>query len=175
MKQCSSCKKWYPYDKFYKNKAQPDGYANQCIVCYKASSRKYRTSPLGLNTRQTYVDTYFADPQNCETDRLEQIRYQHSAKGQIVRQRYVQSPKGKATARRRKQRSRIQHPERHQAREAVKYAVRSGKLPHPSTQTCHCGNQAEHWHHHLGYAKEHRLSVTAVCRVCHEATHRILY
>ncbi len=49
------------------------------------------------------------------------------------------------------------------ARRKVRDAVRSGKLPHPSTQQCSCGQQASQYDHR-DYLKP--LMVTAVCRPC---------
>ena len=31
-----------------------------------------------------------------------------------------------------------------------------------------CGKQGEQYHHHKGYAPEHRLDVVPICRKCHD-------
>jgi hypothetical protein len=33
--------------------------------------------------------------------------------------------------------------------------------------TCRCGKPAQHYHHHLGYEKKHRLHVIPLCTECH--------
>lgn len=66
-------------------------------------------------------------------------------------------------------RSAARHPERRRAGSAVHYAVRSGKLPRATTLRCvYCGDPAQQYHHHLGYALEHRLDVVPVCAKCHK-------
>jgi hypothetical protein len=39
-KRCSRCKCDKPFSEFYKNRAQPDGYANYCKGCYKLINRE---------------------------------------------------------------------------------------------------------------------------------------
>ena len=55
------------------------------------------------------------------------------------------------------------------AREAVRRAVRSGRLVRVP---CHCGNAQTEAHHHRGYG-EHRLDVMWLCRTHHEAEHHV--
>lgn len=51
---------------------------------------------------------------------------------------------------------------------AVQRAVRSGLLPRPDSVPCvDCNGPAKEYDHYLGYTKEHRLSVQAVCLACH--------
>lgn len=45
-KQCSSCGKIKPLSEFYKNKAQKDGYSNQCKECSNKSIAKSITRRL---------------------------------------------------------------------------------------------------------------------------------
>lgn len=75
-------------------------------------------------------------------------------------------------ARRKEKRYRAGHPEQVRARWAVQKAVLSGKLPRVSTLKCaYCKNQARNYHHHVGYAVEHRLDVVPVCIPCHKLLH----
>lgn len=60
------------------------------------------------------------------------------------------------------------------AHEAVARAVRSGRLPHPNTVPCFdCsaewkdGDSRHEYDHVMGYAREHRLAVHALCSACH--------
>lgn len=60
------------------------------------------------------------------------------------------------------------YPERINARKAVAYAVQIGRLPGVTETACvDCGAPARQYDHYLGYAREHRLHVQAVCRACH--------
>lgn len=61
---------------------------------------------------------------------------------------------------------------RHAAQDAVKYAVRIGKLQKP-TKCSACGKEKKlYGHHHKGYAKANRLNVVWLCSVCHGEQHR---
>jgi len=80
---------------------------------------------------------------------------------------HQKTAKGRASAER--QRIRQRDTGMSKARDAVKFAVRTGKLPRVSTLSCPCGKQAQHYHHHLGYSREHRLDVLPLCAVCHKA------
>lgn len=49
----------------------------------------------------------------------------------------------------------------------VAIAVKAGKLPRASTLTCvKCGEQADQYHHYLGYELKNRLKVEPVCEKC---------
>jgi len=57
--------------------------------------------------------------------------------------------------------------DRVQARQSVYYAVRRGRLPHPTTLPCtHCGRPAREYDHHLGYGADHHFDVQPICRPC---------
>jgi len=63
-------------------------------------------------------------------------------------------------------------PEIREAGTAVMVAVRTGKLPRVGTLTCvRCGDGANQYHHHKGYAYHNRLEVIPVCARCHEIAH----
>ena len=63
---------------------------------------------------------------------------------------------------------------RHKAAMAVNKAVKTGVLPHISSWPClSCGEPAEHYHHWIGYEKEHWLHVIPVCASCHKKVHAI--
>ena len=60
------------------------------------------------------------------------------------------------------------YPKQIAARKAVRMAVNSKKLPPANSLFCSaCGESARHYHHHLGYAKKHHLSVVPLCARCH--------
>ncbi len=61
------------------------------------------------------------------------------------------------------------HPSRGRATRLVNYAVKTGKLPHISTQSCvHCGQEATEYHH-PDYSRP--LDVVPLCRSCHKRIH----
>lgn len=58
------------------------------------------------------------------------------------------------------------------ARLAVRYAVRTGRLPAPSALACaDCGTPAQAYHHWRGYERPQRLDVIALCDRCHVRLH----
>ena len=61
--------------------------------------------------------------------------------------------------------SSARYPDRRRAREKVKDAIRSGKLPQIKTQKCcNCGGDAKRYDHPRGY--ENALDVEPVCFKC---------
>lgn len=99
-------------------------------------------------------------------------KYRQSEISKIAKKRYDQSEKGKIIHKIAQKHFRIRHPERRKAMDAVKIAVRAGKLPHSDTLQCHyCGVQAEQYHHYLGYAPQHYLDVVPACRKCDRKDH----
>ncbi len=56
---------------------------------------------------------------------------------------------------------------------AVKYAVKTGKLPPVNTLQCSCCPEiAQQYHHNRGYAKKHWLDVIPVCLEYHIKIHK---
>jgi hypothetical protein len=62
--------------------------------------------------------------------------------------------------------------ERQGAHDAIRWAVKRGRLAPASSQVCmDCGAAARHYHHHLGYDRSHWLDVVALCARCHRRRH----
>lgn len=61
------------------------------------------------------------------------------------------------------------HPQRIAAHDAVRRALRSGRLIRETCQLC--GIRRTHAHHHRGYAPEHHLDVVWLCPAHHRAVH----
>jgi hypothetical protein len=58
------------------------------------------------------------------------------------------------------------------ATNAVRTAVRRGRLALVTTLPCFdCGGSAQQYHHYLGYERIHWLDVQALCRSCHQKRH----
>ena len=93
------------------------------------------------------------------------------AKQQASWRRYAQTDGGKAACASRKQSYNQRNPDQPKAMQAVKYALRSGRLTRPA-QCAQCRRRCKpQAHHFLGYAKEHRLTVEWLCRTCHGVQH----
>lgn len=105
-----------------------------------------------------------------EAERLRKENHRKSPEGIAARKRYDQSKRGKETARLRSARKRAD-PEKAKkvlARNKLNKAVRAGKIPHVSTQKCsQCREQAEQYHHYLGYEPEHWFDIEPYCAKCH--------
>ena len=72
-------------------------------------------------------------------------------------------------AKRRNKKEKTNHPEKVKARALVNQRVRFGRMPKASVLVCvECGEQANHYHHHLGYEFKHRYDVVPVCTQCHK-------
>lgn len=62
----------------------------------------------------------------------------------------------------------------HRAHAAVRSAIVTGVLAPLSGQRCaDCGQQADSYHHHRGYARKDWLVVVALCGACHRLRHRL--
>lgn len=70
---------------------------------------------------------------------------------------------------RRARRYREQYPERVRATSMVNHAVKSGELPHISTQQCACCGQQAVGYHHPDYSRP--FDVVPLCHSCHKRTH----
>lgn len=62
----------------------------------------------------------------------------------------------------------IRFRDRHNARQRVLKAIKSGVLAPANEAICvRCGEKAEEYHHYLGYSREMQLTVQAMCKTCH--------
>lgn len=63
---------------------------------------------------------------------------------------------------------------RHTACMRVMTAVKNGTLPEIASQKClACGDQAEHYHHWIGYDEKHWLHVIPVCVMCNKEADKV--
>jgi hypothetical protein len=141
-KKCSGCKKVKPISDFYPHSKMKDGHLNECKFCIIDKTKQY---------------------QKTENGKLSQA---------ACKKRYRQSEKGKQATRLECKRRRIRNPEKIRAVKAINHAIRAGKLSPQSAYHCrYCREQAEQYHHHLGYAPEHWLDIQPVCKICHRKIH----
>ena len=95
--------------------------------------------------------------------------YNRTPKRKVVRARYKASDNGMESEARYRRGRRRRYPEKIRAKNAANQAVRDGKLPPVTTQTCAgCGTHAENYHH-PDY--KHPLAVMALCGPCHREVH----
>jgi hypothetical protein len=71
------------------------------------------------------------------------------------------------TAKKRNNKELVNNPEKVKARALVNQKVRFNRIPKVSSLICSCGNQAKHYHHHMGYDWHNRYNVIPVCVSCH--------
>lgn len=157
-KTCRTCKQTKSISEFYKDRIRKDGHQIKCKTCKK----EYNTNERGKAAYKRYQ----------QTDKFKAIqkRYKESDKGKITYKRYQQTEKYKVMRQKVCIRYSVRHPKHIQAITAVNKAITIGRLPRPGTLLCHCGTQAEHYHHHKGYEPEHWLDVVPVCTKCHGKT-----
>ena len=149
MKYCSGCKQWKLKSEFYKNKAQKDGLANQCIECQKAYRKTENARRLKRKSNRKW---YHSKGRNLVRD------YQASSWGKIVKRKSAINYRAK-------------YPERLLAQNAVLYAVKTGRLKRPNTCS-RCGIICVPHGHHESYKKEDWLDVIWLCHNCHMEYHR---
>ena len=137
-KMCKWCHQVKPLDEFPKHPQMPDGHINRCKPCRNEWHNKHRQNPDIKEKRKNEF-------QNPEVKR----RYKNSEKGKIAAKRY-KTPK-----------------DRMSARNAVRYALKTGKL---FCEPCFvCGEKGQA--HHSSYAPEMKLVVTWLCQLHHNEVH----
>jgi hypothetical protein len=146
MKSCSVCKVIKPLTEYLK------GYA-KCKSCRYEVIKKYRASEAGKEMRKK-----------------EAINARLSGKKQIRQKRYEQTEKGKLQQKKydAKRYEGVEGKARMAAKNAVKYALKVGKLVKEPCWICG-ENMSEA--HHPSYAKDMRLAVTWLCSVHHNEIH----
>lgn len=139
-KRCRICGQSYPATKeyFHACKSIKDGLRNECKSCCAAYARGYRRDP----------------------EKVARIHEQQK--------KYRAQPHAKRLHMERGKRSRRRNPNKWRARYAVNDSIRRGDIPSALTLKCaHCGKPAHGYHHYMGYAREHWLTVIPLCFDCH--------
>lgn len=145
LKQCTKCKEIKPIEAFGKGRAD-------CKQC-----------------RSKVWQQWF---QMNRDERLAYGRqYRQTMQYQQVRLSYAQTEERKRVKKLHDRQYREINRNKRNARFAVGRAIKSGKLPKVLTLPCaNCGNQAQECHHE-SYAREHWLTVTPLCKICHAQEH----
>lgn len=64
------------------------------------------------------------------------------------------------------------HPEQIKARQKIRWAVESGKMPSPKTLHCKICGESANVYHHWSYLPEHWYDVIPLCNHCHGSLHK---
>ena len=146
MRLCKKCNVVKDLSEFY-------AYRSDCRSCFRAYIKQYRASDKGKEVR-----------------RKEAINARLSGKKKIRQKRYEQTEKGKLQQKKydAKRYEGVEGKARMAAKNAVKYALKVGKLV---KEPCWICGESMSEAHHPSYAKDMRLAVTWLCSAHHNAIH----
>ncbi len=155
-KFCKACARTLPMSMFYVYGNRP---STLCRKCHCSSNNSKESTRLA---KERYANT--------DASRATKAKWNKSEAGVEWWRQYRRGEPYRSIHRDAVARERARHPERTAARSAVSNAVLSGKL---TKQPCHrCGSTDRiQGHHHMGYEKEHWLSVEWLCVTCHQREH----
>jgi hypothetical protein len=182
---CSQCGTPKPLSEFSPRHDRKIGHASECKECGAKRRRKYVTTHP-KEVREQVKQRYWRDPEKYrklanewgKENRARKTAYNRELEKKNPERRRLKAQRYRLThpewAHDRRRRYNKQNPEKAGAHDAVKRAVQAGKLPPVKTLICaHCKiRQADNYHHHKGYAKEHWLDVKPLCYFCHSAADR---
>lgn len=150
MKKCFKCGIEKPISEFYKHRRMKDGHLGKCKECTKKDSR---------DNRAANVDYYRA---------YDASRYQEDPKVKQRHVRYQQTPAGKDSMRKSREKWLSNNPVKRAAHVILGNSIKAGKIARPETcQDCGSGGRI-HGHHH-DYSKP--LDVEWLCPRCHRKRH----
>lgn len=152
LKACGACETVKPIDQFSRNRTRKDGRQNSCKACMAVRTKAwYRAN----KPRAAELQTRWRE-ENRERTR------------ELQRNERAEDPAGR---RERERRVREKHPEKVNARQALRYAVRTGKVQ--KADSCErCGQPSDRslHGHHRDYSKP--LEVEWLCWECHAEVHK---
>lgn len=146
MKKCNVCEIEKLETDFYK------GYA-KCKKCFYEVTKKYRISERGKQVRR--IEAINSRKNGKAKER--QDRYKVTEKGKLVTKKYNQ-----------KRYSTIEGKQKLAAKNAVRYALKKGKL---IKMNCFICGEIKSEAHHPSYAEDMRLSVIWLCSQHHNEIH----
>lgn len=149
-KECFKCKTVKPLSEFYKHKMMLDGHLNKCKECNKKDVRQNRADKID------YYRQYDKNRAN-KPDRV------------AARMEYAQTEAGKIAHRKGRELYSIRYPYKKLATNAIRNAIRSGKLVRP--KNCEvCNAEGKIHAHHDDYSKPYE--VRWLCVKCHTQWHK---
>ena len=172
-KTCTKCNATKPLSSFYHQATRPDGHYPYCKTCTDAQVREYQASDAGQKKMREYRQSAaFKEKRrkirNTPEYKAQMRAYRQSKKGREAAARYAKSGARAAVMARYFQNNRAAC----NARKLIWSRIASKKMPQASQCICSmCGNQADHYHHHNGYDKDHVLDIIPLCHSCHVAAH----
>ena len=149
-KACSKCRQEKPLDGFRKQSASKDGFQAWCKVCHGAYNAAYN-HPYYLANSDSWKSYNRKKYENIRSNPVKLKLYQERA---AVRVRNL----------------RKRSPHLQKAHNAVKSAIRSGKLTRPN-ECSKCGCSCKPDAHHDSYEQSELLNVRWLCKKCHEDHH----
>lgn len=148
-KRCTKCGQEYPATPEYFHRHK-DKLRSHCKSCRTEESRLYASTERGHEVR------------------IKATRKWEATKGREWHKDYAKTEVGKDMFVEAVTKWAKNNPEKVSAVQAVKYAVRIGRIPKATDCLCEkCGRPAVHYHH-WSYAREHRLDVIPLCIPCHK-------
>ena len=151
MKTCTKCKQQKSFSAFDAEQRNSDGLCRWCKDCKRKWVREWKRKQWATNSAY----------------RTSALAYSKRPDVKAKKLAYARTPAGKAVHTKALAKYYNQNRTKILARDAVRRAVRGGKIQAANLCTCDCGNIAAEYHHYMGYEKEHRLDVIAVCVRCH--------
>ena len=165
-KRCSNTKIEKPLTEFYKDRSRADGHQCPCKICQNEVFQHYRKTPQ----RKLAVKRYTESPNG----KITRSNYSKSPQSKAYHQRYRNTDECRATQRIAQRNYRRKYRDRAKATRVLRYQIEKGLIPPASNFLClRCERQAQDYHHHLGYAPEHRLDVVPLCKPCHRHIHLV--
>jgi len=142
-KQCTKCNTIKPLSEFYKHPTCKYGCAAECRQCTKQRMKAYHQTKRGKQVTRKALK-----------------RYRKTIEGKAKEKQYYDEYTQK-------------HPMRIKAKNAIRIAVKTGKILKASAYKCfYCEKQGRDYHHHKGYACENHLNVIPLCSSCHNQIHK---
>lgn len=156
-KTCNQCEKELSLESFHRDRTSSDGRQGKCKDCKRTVNAKYAQEHAAYF--QTYQKERSLNPEVAKgrKEYLRGYRTTYSKTEQAKRLKYENT-----------KRARLAHPEHAAAREAVRRAIKSGRL---TKQPCHiCGDEKVEAHH-PDYSRP--IDVVWLCRDHHEEVHQM--
>jgi len=165
-KVCTKCNTLKPLTEFGKHSITKDGLSHDCKACIKKRSKRYYEN----NKERCDANSKIWTENNKE--KVKNIKRQHYERNrELILDRvkkWQQDNKDRTYVNTKNSRER--HKDHYKARNAVSCAVRKGDFPNVKNILCaNCKTKkAVHYHHYLGYSKNHYLDVIPLCQDCHK-------
>ena len=175
MKHCTRCKQLKSLEDFPRAKRARDGRASRCNACMSEILADYRATPEGHAARLASHAKYRASANGCKV----RAAYARTPKARAKSRAYARTEVGKDVMRKsrakyiKRMRTTKEGRLKLQARMAVRHATERGEIPPVSSLPCkQCGQQAEQYHHDLGYERRYWFHIVPLCHPCHHPIHQ---